>query len=281
MKTERYPDVVNFHFTDVCNYHCSYCFVDKKDNSTLCLREISRCLRNIKGYFEETNGGRGRINLVGGEPLTYPYLQEVIDMVCSCGMTCSLVTNGLLLTKDFIDRNNKKMSCIGISVDSLQESTNRIIGRCSSSGRTLTQSDMEQRCRWIREAGIDLKINICYSRLNHKEDFIPFLEVVKPNRIKLFQMLIVKGINEGSSRDVLSIDDFNDVVHQFDGTRIVAESNELMENSYLIVNSKGELIGKENGAERIIGSLLETSFKELVDQSGIVAARFFQRYAKN
>jgi len=51
--------------------------------------------------------------------------------------------------------------------------------------------------------------------------------------------------------------------------------------SYLIVNSRGELIGKENGAERIIGSLFKTEFKELVDQSGIFAARFFQRYAKN
>ena len=275
---DRYPDVVNLHFTDVCNYHCSYCFVDKKQQLTLSMRDMARCFKNIKKYFDRTNHGKGRINLVGGEPLAYPYLEPVIDMICSTGMECSIVTNGSLLTKGFIERNKDKISCIGISVDSLEDATNRKIGRCNAAGKTMSRSELEERCGWISEAGIGLKINICYSRLNQKEDIIPFLKSIRPNRIKLLQMLIVKGVNDSSEDDVLSSGEFDSIAKRFSGLNVVSESNDMMENSYLIVNSKGELVGKENGGQRIIGSLLETDFMTLVDQSGIRADRFFRRY---
>jgi radical S-adenosyl methionine domain-containing protein 2 len=245
---------------------------------TLSWEHLEIVVENIKKYFADNVKGKGRINLVGGEPMIYPRLQELIDKIVQHGMECSLVTNGSLLTRDFIEHNREKLSMIGISIDSLSDSTNRKIGRCDALGHTMAKEDLIERCRYIRAAGIQLKINTVYSKLNAKEDLREFLRTVQPQRMKLFQMLIVKGVNDSSAAEVISELAFQRITAKYANLGAVVESSDLMTNSYVIVNSSGELLDKENQGEHIVGSLIFQDLKSLIDRSSIIIDKFDARY---
>ena len=50
-----------------------------------------------------------RFNLAGGEPLAAPYVQGMIDYIHACGVDCSIITNGSLLTPGFVRRNSESL----------------------------------------------------------------------------------------------------------------------------------------------------------------------------
>jgi len=92
-------------------------------------RELSleECIRVIDAINEMKQFTR--INLAGGEPMMAHHLQDVIDYVISKGFKCSLITNGSYLTADFVKNNKDKLCMIGISVDSMDDELNKLIGR--------------------------------------------------------------------------------------------------------------------------------------------------------
>lgn len=96
----------NLYFIDKCNYYCRHCFV-KKENFELEMGQIIMIINNVKRYFIKNKIKDGRINLAGGEPLMSKNIQEIIDIIFSNNINISLVTNGSLLTKEFI-RNNSR-----------------------------------------------------------------------------------------------------------------------------------------------------------------------------
>lgn len=186
------PKVVNFHFVDYCNYHCCYCFVKKANRMTSFLN-IVNIVDNIAEYFKNIKV-RGRINLVGGEIFMCSYLQQIIDYIYSKDIDVSIVTNGYLLTKEFIEKNKMKICCIGISIDSLNSETNKLIGRCFNK-QTLDENKLIYLCEIIKSNNIKLKINHCLSKFNYAEDISKFIEIIKPDRFKIFQMTVIDSIN--------------------------------------------------------------------------------------
>ncbi|WP_418605075.1 radical SAM protein [Kingella kingae] len=73
-----------------------------------------------------------RLNLVGGEIFLYPDLMTMIIHEAKLrGFGLSAITNGSLISNDMIDLVAKNFSMIGFSVDSLNDETNRQIGRMS------------------------------------------------------------------------------------------------------------------------------------------------------
>lgn len=186
-------DVINFHFTDNCNYHCYHCFV-KKNNKEMSLENVKKVVDKIENYFLCENID-GRINLVGGEVFCCHYLQEIIDYINMKHIKVSLVTNGSLMSDDFIVNNHNKLCSIGISVDSLVDKTNIKIGRCCKN-ITLKKEELIKKCGLIKSSNICLKINLCLSKNNIDEDISGFIEKVKPDRFKIFQMTVIEQIND-------------------------------------------------------------------------------------
>ena len=206
------PKVVNFHFVDYCNYHCCYCFVKKANRMTSFLN-IVNIVDNIAEYFKNIKV-RGRINLVGGEIFMCSYLQQIIDYIYSKDIDVSIVTNGYLLTKKFIERNKRKICCIGISVDSLNPETNKLIGRCFNK-QTLDKNKLINLCEIIKSNNIKLKINHCLSKFNCDEDISKFIEIIKPDRFKIFQMTIIDSINGKCKNIQLSNKEFESCCNKY------------------------------------------------------------------
>ena len=187
------PNVVNFHITDRCNYHCQYCFAKfkKKDPS---LEEAKHIVDEIKGYFVEYGITNGRINLAGGEPTVYPYIEEIIRYIHKQGIKCSIITNGSHLTEEFCIRMSGMLDMIGISIDAATEDGNIRVGRCNMNG----VPNFDQLARIsdiIHTNGIRLKINTVVSKLNLHEDLNSVYGRLRPNKVKLFYMHVVDNIN--------------------------------------------------------------------------------------
>ena len=236
---------VNWHFTAVCNFKCRYCFMH--NSLSLTRKDYMVVLKKLIGSFQ-------RINFVGGEPTVSLLLIPLVRDAYHAGFDCSIVTNGfnLIHNAQQFEAIYPLLSCIGISVDSLDKRTNAAIGRCCK-GHVITRSEYEQLCAAIKAHGIKLKINTVVSSLNLHEDFTHFYETVQPDRIKLFQVLKPNTQLKNHYDDLLiTKSDFDSFVlrHKVGcslGKHIVAEDNAAMTNAYYILDSECRFIDNKTG----------------------------------
>ena len=232
--------IFNLHFTDFCNFKCYCCYVEK-ENKKLSLDEVKKIIDNISDYFISNGITDGRINIAGGEPTTSSYLQEIIDYIYEKKIIASLITNGILLTPDFIKRNKEKLCMIGLSIDSINRETNIKLGRCQGC-KTFDYEQLVKVCRSIKENGIKLKINIVVSKVNLNEDIKPLLNEVKPDRFKILQMYPTTSF---ALENVVSEEEFNAYIKKYEGYNVVNEKHENLQKAYLIIDSMG-YVGTEN-----------------------------------
>ncbi len=273
--------VVNYHITDRCNYACRYCFGKFEGQKDPSLNEAKHIIESVGAYFSDNGIKGGRINFAGGEPMLYPALDELIDYTYALGMAVSIVTNGSLLTSERVNAWAGKVSCIGISVDSICDRTNNAIGRCCAK-KTLDLDSLTVLAGNIHEGSMDLKINTVVSRFNIQEDLSPLYRVMAPQKIKLLQMHLIDGINDAAKPYEVTEKEFDQFCarHREFQSEIVAEPCGSMENSYLMINPKGELLINNHGTYEAIGDLKNTSFSELISRAPIDAKRFRARYQK-
>ena len=63
--------VVNYHITNRCNYHCTYCFGKFDGQKDPSLKDAKSIIDNIAEYFARNDIVNGRINFAGGEHTLY------------------------------------------------------------------------------------------------------------------------------------------------------------------------------------------------------------------
>lgn len=84
--------------TRACNYRCIYCYAADPNgvdiSNELTFEEICNVLDQVAEL------GARKIILLGGEPLIYPRLKEVLDLIYSKGMVAEIFTNGALVTEE-------------------------------------------------------------------------------------------------------------------------------------------------------------------------------------
>ena len=273
--------VVNYHITNRCNYHCTYCFGKFDGQKDPSLADATRIIRNIADYFTQNNIKDGRINFAGGEPTLYEHLDELIDYASSLGLSVSIVTNGSLLTPERIRSWQGKVSCIGISIDSIDDTTNIAIGRCCKN-KVVDLPHWAELAKVIHKCGIHLKINTVVSRLNLCEDLLPLYQALKPEKIKLFQMHLIDGINNRAEPYQITKREFEHFCEHLKSfaSVIVAEPCGSMENSYLMVNPEGKFQLNNNGVYQTFGDLSTTTLLEILKTVPLDSEKFSSRYTK-
>lgn len=273
--------VVNYHITNRCNFHCTYCFGKFNEQKDPTLDDAKKIVDNIALYFTQNNITNGRINFAGGEPTLYEHLDELIDYTSSLGIQVSIVTNGSLLTQERIRSWQGNVSCIGISIDSIDCDTNLTIGRCCRN-KVISLSQWSKLAKAIHNRGIDLKINTVVSRLNLDEDLSELYRVLSPKKIKLFQMHLIDGINDQAKPHEITEREFDSFCerHKTFESVIVAEPCGSMENSYLMVNPEGKFQLNNNGSYQTFGDLNTTSLSEILKTVPLDSEKFGSRYGK-
>lgn len=272
-------NVINFHLTEVCNYRCTYCFAKFKNDNELNFDGWKKAVDIVSNYYIRNDIKDGRINLAGGEPLVLPFLDNLIDYIHSKNIATSIITNGSFLTKERIDRWNNKIETLGVSIDSLNNETNLIIGR-NSNGKTLDINKLIEVLNYAKEKNIKLKVNTVVSKLNIEENIMPLYEAVDFDRVKLLQVRIQGNCNESAKKHEITKEEFKDYVNKIIKRKenIVIEPEEDIESSYVIIDPHGNLISNENNYHQKTGSIFEETLEDLILKAGINYKTFMKRY---
>lgn len=282
MQTSLAVPSVNFHLWQPCNMRCGFCFArfDDVQQGILPKGHLTRdnCIRVVEclgaAAFE-------KINFAGGEPLLCPWLPELIHVAKDYGMTTSVVTNGTRITGQWLDSVERSLDWVAISVDTLDPERLKRIGRVASGG-PLSRQALLGAIEDIRRRGIRLKINTVVTAETWDDELGSFIALVQPERWKILQALLVAGQNE-ENFDRFAIDhaQFEAYVERnaplaADGVVVVAESNDLMRGSYVMVDPAGRFFDNVQGKHNYSRPILDVGVEEAL-RDVVVDQHTFQR----
>ncbi|MDP3057154.1 MAG: radical SAM protein [bacterium] len=103
----KFPSIVFWELTDLCNLRCKHCYTGSGlTKNALSAEQIFAIEKQL------LDNGIFYLGLGGGEPLLVCCLDEIIERATKEGVSVSLSTNGILVTK----RRAAKLSRTGLSV---------------------------------------------------------------------------------------------------------------------------------------------------------------------
>lgn len=273
------PVSVNYFLSRDCNYHCSYCFHTPTTSFILDLDDAKR------GMFLLRNSGMRKITFTGGEPFLHAYTRlGPLAEYCKfdLGLECvSVISNGSLIDKQWMNRYAKAIDILGLSCDSFFESTNRILGRGDGSiVRRVYQ--LAVLCRDLR---IQFKLNTVVNAKNWQEDMNIELTRIKPFRWKCFQLLLIAGENSGGDVDLKDARPLAITNAQFASflerhksqPSLIAEDNENMRTSYLLLDENMRFLNCSGGQKQPTKSILEVGVLSAMQESGFDVDLFLRR----
>lgn len=229
-----------------------------------------------------------QINFSGGEP--FIHATHLGEMVRFCKQelqieSVSIVSNGSMITDDWFRKYARYLDILAISCDSFEHETNLRTGRHERRQDPRPQrAVLETIERLCREHDVKFKINTVVTAFNVDEDMSMAIMELAPCRWKVFQVLPLEGENygEGANRDVekflITSDQYEGFVarHRHTGV-LVAESNDTMRNSYLILNEDMCFLDCTAGDKRPSPSILDVSVEAALLKAGFDADMFHKR----
>jgi radical S-adenosyl methionine domain-containing protein 2 len=125
-----------------------------------------------------------------------------------------------------------------------------------------------------RSQGVRVKVNTVVTSLNHAEEMSVLVRRMAPERWKVFQVLRVVGQNDGSVEPLLITgEQFRAFVDRHrhlaaEGLGPIAESNEVMTDSYVMIDPLGRFYGDTGGKHRVGPPILEVGVDEALAAVG-------------
>ena len=284
--------VINWHFTEACNYACDFCFAkwDKQGRKELfhdeyltdkLLDEVFE-LKTILEDEQNTKFDGVRLNLVGGEIFLYKAKAiHIIKRAKSYGFRVSAITNGSRLDAELLSLIAENLDWIGFSVDSTNHKTNLIIGR-SEKNKVMDTDKVRSDIHALRKlnAEIDIKINTVVNSNNFNEDLSGFIRDVNPSKWKIFKVLPSQGYTSTITDTMFSV--FLDKHADFESI-IASEDNNEMTDSYIMVDPLGRFFQNSNLTDGYVYShpIVETGVKKALSQINFSFDKFLGRYNIN
>ena len=263
-------ETVSFHIVKPCNMKCKFCYATFEDMHVqqMSVYDAKHCIRKL------FLAGVKKITFAGGEPMLYKHLDECIIYAKSFGMTTSIITNGSLITDEWLWNMRKQLDWVGLSIDSIVPETNIKIGRQAKYPvHYFTLIDM------IKQYGFKLKINTVVNAYNKHEDMNEFISKFNPSRWKVFQALRVDGQNDKQFDEIKVSDrEFKKFIKRHSlQSSLVPEDNEAMTGSYLLVDPQGRLFENSSGKHTYSDSLIDNSFEDCAKQINLDRDMFIKR----
>lgn len=283
---------VNYFISRKCNYACKFCFHTQKSSHHLPLLKAQAGLHLLQ------QAGCEKINFAGGEPFIHATLLGDLCRSASddLNMAVSIISNGSLITSEWMKDYGPYVDVLGVSVDSFDDATNAAIGRGETA--TSTQSsrsknknnnkhvDRMLRVRdWCAQHDIQFKLNTVVCSLNWEEDMNAQVEQLDPYRWKVFQVLLLDDENvgrPGQLRDarslVISDQQFDQFVQRHASQKqLIPEPNNVMQNSYLLLDEELRFLDCSQGGKIPGDSILDVGVERALQQAGFDSAMFQNR----
>ncbi|CAH1529805.1 Radical SAM protein [Vibrio rotiferianus] len=281
--------VINYHITEKCNYDCHYCYAKwaKPNELHRDLNELKQVLFKLAKYFlspnpiqHQLNYKSVRLNFAGGEPLLLKErFIEALDYAIELGFKVSMITNGHLLSEQFIAEHSHKLDLLGISYDSNSYSRQQLIGRTTRSGNVLSETRLKSIFQQVKEYSPDteLKINTVVNQYNAEDNLSDLIGELQPKKWKVLRVLpVFDDIQTISEQQFYGyVERHESVAHLMS-----VENNDSMTNSYLMLSPDGSFFQNGNKAQGYFKSrsVLTTSIDVALAETGFDAEKFALRY---
>ncbi|WCE70928.1 viperin family antiviral radical SAM protein [Sulfitobacter faviae] len=282
----RIPELtINWHILEACNYDCYFCYA-KYGQKSIFSRDYAGILRELGALNDRRidflNGSaiaeNVRINFAGGEPFLEKDLGQAIALAYDLGLRPSFISNGSLLTDDFITKFGPMISVAGFSVDSFDDEQNRRIGRRDNRGAQVGYERMAAIFRLFRQVSPDtlLKVNTVVCRENVNDDLTSPLHELQPDRWKALRVIPIHGATGRGITD----DEFSSFLgrHQDMPGKIVPEDNIDMHRSYLMLDPDGCFYQREGSNYLRSSAILDVGAATALRSIEFDAKTYFSRY---
>jgi len=233
--------VVNWHLLESCQLKCKYCYAEwNKEHLPLIFKnklKSEKLIQEIALLKQDYHSVR--LSFAGGEPLLDGKLTEKISYAYQQGLKVSVITNGDLLTEDFLYDNCPKIDVLGVSIDSANDITNLKIGRATLLGKIPEYRKIIQLIKLAKtiNPNIEIKINTVVNQFNFNEDMNVLINAIQPNKWKVLRVL---PATDKASMQQISDAQFDTFVNQHRHNKCsVIEDNNDMLNSYLMIEPYG------------------------------------------
>ena len=107
------PILAIYDTTKLCNQRCPMCNIHKDRSEQMTLEEIEQIATSLKHF------GVGYVFIQGGEPLIRKDIIQVVDIFIRHSIKPTVITNGVLLTRETAERLAERRCNLSISIDSL------------------------------------------------------------------------------------------------------------------------------------------------------------------
>ena len=274
---------VNYHLWKACNMLCEFCFAIFQDIAPAVLPKGHLGPDGSMAVVESlAQAGFRKLNFAGGEPTLCPWLPDLIGRAKHLGLTTSVVTNGSLISGEWLNSVAGQLDWVAVSIDSMEPETLLRTGRTTPKG-PMTAEDYLRVARAVRENAVRLKVNTVVSRSNLHEDLSGFMTQARPERWKLLQVLPVAGQNSSRVDDhLISVEEFWGYVEtnrrvEEHGITVAPEDNELMTGSYVMVDPAGRFFDNAAGTHTYSRPILEVGVEQALADVSVDGGKFLSR----
>lgn len=221
-----YPFHVQLHLTDKCNLKCKHCYEGERKNiDEWDYNELSNVIKKIDDAFIKWNVD-GEISLVGGEPLMYPHINQLLhDLRKTKSISrIAILTNGTLITDDIKKAILETTPAVQISIDGINEEKHDFI---RGKGNYLKSIET---IKWLVKNNIDVFVHYVISRYSIpiSEDFIMYM-----NNLGVKQITFSRVVPIGSSDESIMLGS-NEIHEVFDRLHYYSS---LLSDGEMIINT--------------------------------------------
>jgi Fe-coproporphyrin III synthase len=251
-----------WRITRRCNIHCLHCLAGFKNAER---RDLS-AEEQFQAISKVSEAGVTRITWTGGEPTLAASLPALLELSHQQNITTVLTTNGLSLTQKVVSALSRTTDSIRVSLDGLEKTHNEI------RGGPFFYRTMSTITRLVT-FGFKTEVNISVMQRNVEE--IPkLLEIVKAAGVSKVVLLTLMQ-RESAIKNNLSPGTRNQLAALHAEVATFQEANPSMDiilydyddpyDTYIVVESDGEIVLCSELADRGMGQLLAPNGTELLN----------------
>lgn len=218
------PAHLSVEVTNVCNLRCNHCFNNSGEGNGIMLSWESMKEIIDTGY----KMGIPLLYITGGEPFTYPHIQQVLSYANRKFRNITLATNAYNL-KGNIKCITETQNCVlQISIDGLEEKHNHIRGRKDAFRKTITN------IKELVKAGIPICVYFTLNENNFK-DMEAVVQLAKELGCRAIKIGAVLKIGRAEKNDLT----YNEQINY----RIVIKelAEKYSDDNFVVLNEKMDI----------------------------------------
>ena len=179
-----YPNRIGLYPGMTCQFFCSFC--GRNYDARYDSKDIKRSFEVFKKVIDQDpksdTAWRDRFRISGGlEPLTNPFIGEIISYGNAQGFKMQMYTNGYALTPNFLqkqpgifDLEMMRISLYGYDTDSYYRTTK------NKKGYNIVVNNLKEFCKKVPHTNSKIKLGVNWIILpGHSDDLLPVFKMIK------------------------------------------------------------------------------------------------------